>query len=227
MKSKVAFCVAAIFGLSACGGGGGGGAPAAPAVPNLKSAPLPTMLWEPAIMLTTEPSLTLTGGAYTVSQDLSQCISAPPGTGYFAGMLANCWELIWSIEQTADPLNGAFGIANTYFLTVPSYLPLGCSTCVGSLTQTITVATWTPPAKLDVGATGQLATLSSTTPTDAIVETYSVAAYSPTAVLVTVTETGQQPGDNGSESYTVDASGNEQLISITNIENGQTIVFTP
>jgi hypothetical protein len=227
MKSKVAFCVAAILGLSACGGGGGGNTPAAPAIPNLKNAPLPAILWDAAVMPTTDDTLTLTGGAYTVGFRTSQCISIPPGTGYFAGQLADCYNDIWSVELTADPTVGDFGITNTYFLMVPSYLPLGCSPCTGLPPQSITVATWTPPATLDVGAAGQLATLSATTPTDAMVETYSVAAYSPTAVLVTVTETGQQPSDNGSESYTVDAGGNVQLVSMTKVVNGQTIVFTP
>jgi hypothetical protein len=227
MKSKVAFCVATILGLSACGGGGGGGTPAAPAAQNLHTAPPPAILWDVAVMPTNDDSLTVTGGAFTAGIDTSQCLSSPPGTGTFGGQLASCFTLDWYVEQTADPTSGVFGIANTYFLTAPSYLPLGCSACWGSLTQTITVATWTPPATLDVGAAGQLATLNSTNPTDAIVETYAVTAYSPTAVLVTVTETGQQPGDNGTESYTVDASGNEQLVSMTAVANGQTIVFMP
>jgi hypothetical protein len=178
-------------------------------------------------MPTNDATVTVTGGGFTAGINTIQCVSIPPGTGVFAGQMADCFTLDWYVEQTANPTNGVFGIANTYFLTVPSYLPLGCSTCSGNLTQTITVATWTPPAKLDVGSAGQLATLNSTNPTDAIVETYAVTAYSPTAVLVTVTEAGQQPGDSGSESYTVDASGNEQLVSMSAVVNGQTIVLTP
>jgi hypothetical protein len=225
VKAKVGLCAAAILCLSACGGGGGGSdPPAVPAVQKLQTAPLPAIVWDVAVMPTNDASLTLTGGGLTAGITTNQCIGDPPGTGYFAGQLADCFLVNSYIEQTANPLNGTGNFTSVYFLTAP-YILLGCSPCAGE--QTITVSSWTPPAQFDVGASGQLATLSATNPTDTIVETYAVTAYSPTAVLVTITETGQQPGDSEAESYTVDASGNEQMVSITVVANGQTVVFTP
>jgi hypothetical protein len=215
MKAKWVLCAAAMLGLSACGGGGGSdpSAPTTPAAQDLQSAPLPSIVWDAAILPTNDASTTLTGGGYTITFDTTGCVGDPPG----------CLFTNWSLVQTSNPANGTLGI-NTVNFTPSPYVPMSCA----CYSQNLTVTSWTPPPHFDVGASSQLMALSATNPTDTMVETYTVTAYSSTAVLVTIAETGQQATDNQSESYTVDASGNEQLVSFTGtLPSGQSIVFTP
>jgi hypothetical protein len=198
------FVLTALCGLLiGCSGGGGSAGPSAPPVAhNLQSAPLPTIMWDAEVIPTTTASVqlfgTVSGVAYVFGIDATPFV---PVT--FDGQLANDMSFNWSLEQVANPLNGTFGTSDSYYLLSP-YLPLG------ELDGT-QVTSWTPPSSLMVGASGQLATFNANG--DAKVETYAVTEYSPSAVLVTITETGQQPSDASVETYTVDASGNEQLVS--------------
>ena len=194
MKLKAGIYVAAILGISACGGGGGDSdPPAVPAAQNLQTAPLPAIVWEPNLMVYSGPSATDDNGTWYLM------LTSQPGTpnpASFDGLSAYNLSIDLSLNVDGTS-NTAFATDNIFYLLNP-YMPLGNS----DGTQ---VTSWTPPSSLTVGAAGQLASFS-----DGSTETYAVTAYSPTAVLMTVTES------NGSlESYTVTATGDEQLISVT------------
>jgi hypothetical protein len=131
------------------------------------------------------------------------------------------------------------------FYTSAPYVPCGglAVDLGGNITSTYSVTSYTPPANWTAGDTGQLATetnysasgtwlppavetLTATGPqisTDVI--SYQVAPYSPSAVLLTITD---QNSVNGTQAnvFTVTADGAMTLQSVSLSQGGQTITLT-
>jgi hypothetical protein len=236
MKSKAPFCVAVILGLSACGGGGGGGDPP---VPNLKSAPLPAQVlspaFSPATLTANDNGVTLTLSLSPLPQPAIPAVTcggmADPYTDTTVSFTASNWSVFFPDDESVD------------FYTSTPYTPCGgISAQLGSITSAYSVTSYTPPANWTVGNAGQLATetnysasgawfppstvtitTGAQTSTDII--SYQVASYSPSAVLLTITDQNSVNGTT-TEVFAVAADGVMTLQSVTISNGGQTITLT-
>jgi hypothetical protein len=238
MKSKVPFCVAAILGLSACGGGGGGGA-GDPAVPNMKSAALAGQVlspnFSPVTLTANDNGVTLTLDLSPLPQPAASAIlcggSADPYTDTTVNFTSSNWSIFFPDDESVD------------FYTSTPYTPCGGFTAqLGNITSTYSVTSYTPPANWTAGDAGQLATetnysatgtwlppaveiFTATGPqTSTDVISYQVAAYSPSAVQVTLTDQNSVNG-TATEVFTVTADGAMTLQSVSLSQGGQTITL--
>ncbi len=238
MKSRYLLAGAVALALTGCGGGGGAGDPAAQ---NLQSAALAAQVLSPAF-----PPANLTAGDNGVALTLAisplpqPAISAitcggmaDPYTDTTTSFTASNWSIFFPDDEQVD------------FYTNAPYSPCGgLQAQLGNITSTYGVTSYTPPANWTVGDAGQLATETNYSasgvwmPLAAIVSittgaqistdiiSYQVASYSPSAVLLTMTD---QNSVNGTTAYvfTVAADGAMTLQSVSLSQGGgQTITLT-
>lgn len=236
MKSTVPFCAAAILGFSACGGGGGGGDPP---VPNLQSAAMAGQVLSPNFSPTTltanDNGVMLTLSVSPLPQPATSKIlcggSADPYTDTTISFTASNWSVFFPDDESVD-----------FYASTP-YTPCGGLTAqLGNVTSTYSVTSYTPPANWTVGDAGQLATetnysasgawapptvetitTGAQTSTDII--SYQVASYSPSAILLTITDQNSVNGTS-SQVFTVTADGTMTLQSVSLTQSGQTITLT-
>jgi hypothetical protein len=232
---KRAITVIALMGFSACGGGSGSNTPTPM---NLSSAPgetaLVTYLQSTAphqYMLSATDS---SGNSYTIQ--LSSQRNLDPAT--FNGQ-APAYSTVDTLTLDKNGVLAANSISTSYYLLNP-YVPLGKTYSTGTPYGLVTSST--PfPTTLNVGSSGPVDSLTYYhDSTMAVIDanetgTYSVAASNSTTLLMClkfvvsdVTAQGTADGlvdDTESDCYSVDASGDVALVSITLTVNGETLTF--
>jgi hypothetical protein len=227
--------VLSFLAVASCGGGGGGGGGTPPPM-NLSSAP-----GEAALVgyLQSSHQATLnasdnSGNTYTIQ--LSRVPNA--GTTTFNGS-APAYSTVDTLTLDKNGVLVGNSISTGYYLLNP-YVPLGSASSTGSPFGIVT--SFTPfPTTLNVGSSGPVDDVtyyhdSTQTALDADeVGTYSVTANNSATlnlclnfVVSNVSALGTNDGladDTESDCYTVDASGNVTLDTITLSVNGVTLNF--
>jgi hypothetical protein len=215
--------------LAGCGGGGSHPA-------NLSSAPGEAAInaYHQATHQTTLSAMDSSGNNYTL-----QLSSVPnAGTTTFEGN-APAYSTVDTVTIDANGMVAASSVGTSYFLLNP-YVPLGQVSSTGTPYAVVT-SSFPVPTTWNVGSSGPVSNLtfyhdSTKTAVDiSETSTYSVEARNSTTLLVCLnsvlsnvtaqgTADGQADG-TGSACYSVDASGNMALVSITVMVKGVSLKF--
>jgi hypothetical protein len=223
--------------LSGCGGGGyGGGGSGGGGNMNLSSAPGESAIaaYVQANHSTTLHATDTAGNTWT----LVYGTAFNSGTTSFNGT-ANAYSAVDTVTVDKNGTQVATNTSTNYFLLNP-YMPLGATPSTGTPYAVVTTAN-PLPTTVTVGNSGSYESITlyhdaTKTTVDAVeMSTYSVAVNNSTTLLVCfdatisgVTTTGMADGlaaGTETDCYTVDASGNTALVSITVTVNGVTLKF--
>jgi hypothetical protein len=226
--------------LVGCGGGSGGSS-SGPGPADLQAAPLPAQAASPAF-----PAVNLTatdGNGNTFAMATAEIVEIGVALSFGGQDYSYNYDSVVIVDQN----NIAQLIASSDDFYQPSpYMPVGSEVPLGStgiINSTMfseyydLLTSWTPPASLTVGASGQLDSVTYYNNTGTLIGTgtvtYAVVAYSPAAVEYQLTTEALVNGIRTSmiESYTVTASGAVALLSVTltlqsGIYAGETLTFT-
>jgi hypothetical protein len=208
------------------GGCGGGSSDYSASNPqptqNLQSATPPAEPW-------TIPSTTLTatdssGNTYTLTVS-----NTPGGSMTFNGQVADTSALALSVSE-----NGVVALTDdttAYYLTDP-YSPLGLSGTTNGVAWTAIVTSYTPlPATLTVGSSGSLIAAnyqdSMGNVIGGLTESYTVAADTPTDLLLSIDASGSVNGTSVAQTltYSITSNGALSLVQAQITVNGVTLTF--
>jgi hypothetical protein len=217
----LALASAAITG--GCGGAGSDYSASNPQpTQNLQSATPPAQPW-------TIPSTTLTatdssGNTYSLTVS-----NNPGGSMTFNGQVADTSALALSVTE-----NGVLASTEdttAYYLTDP-YSPLGLSGSTNGVAWIAVVTSYTPlPATLTVGSSGSLFSAnyedSMGNVLGGLTETYTVAADTPTDLLLNIDASGSVNGTSVAQTltYSITSSGAVSLVQAQITVNGVTLTF--